>query len=317
VEAVLTEGMRETAERTEAALVGWRLDRLRRAIDGPLAVVASGGSMTAARFWVLLHRRAGSPAWALTPDGLIEEGVPPGTRVLILSAAGRHHDVLRAARRAIDLRVPTHAVVGDGEAPLGALLRGHDDSHQVFVLPRPERRDQVLAVHALVPFLVLAAQLYGEGEPVAPVFDGATAADLPEGRAGMVVSLGAGVGAPAAFDFAWRTLESGFAPAWSTDARNFAHGAFMPFVQRGGDGMVLSFAPRAQRAYLDAYFRAFDPAVQVVRIETALDGAMGALDLLVRGLATFDRLLARHRVEPRIEDLPAWGTAIYFLARPG
>ncbi len=317
MEAVLTEGIRETAERTEAALVGWRLDRLRRAIEGPLAVVASGGSMTAARLWVLLHRRAGNPAWALTPDGLIEEGVPPGTSVLILSAAGRHHDVLRAARRTIDLGVPTHAVVGDGEAPLGALLRGHDDSHQVFVLPRPERRDQVLAVHALVPFLVLAGQLYGEGEPVSPVFQDAEPADLPDRRPEMLVALGAGVGGPAASDFAWRTLESGFAPAWSTDVRNFAHGAFMPFVQRGGAGMVLSFAPRAQRNYLDTYFRAFDPAVHVVRVETTLDGALGALDLLARGLATFDRLLARHRVTPRIEDLPAWGTAIYFLARPG
>jgi fructoselysine-6-P-deglycase FrlB-like protein len=313
---VLIEGIGETAERAEAALVGWRLDRLRRALEGPLAVVASGGTMTAAQLWVLLHRQAGHAAWALTPDALAEEGVPAGTRVLILSAAGRHHDVLRAARLALEAGASVHAVVGDADAPLGALLRGHDDAHQVFVLPRSERRDQVLAVHALVPFLVLAGQLYGDGGPYAPLFAEAKPAATPEARPGMVVTLGAGLGGPAAFDFAWRTLESGLGPAWHTDVRNFAHGAFMPLVGRSRDALVLSFAPRSQRAYLDRYFRAFDPEVTVVRVETPHEGAFGALDLLGRGLATSAALLAGHGVSPRVEDLPPWGTAIYFLARP-
>lgn len=312
---VLTDGMGDTAERAEAALVGWRVDRLRAALRGPLAVVAAGCTATAARLWALLHRRSGQPAWVLTPDGLAEEGVPPGAGVLVISASGRHHDVLRAARIALDAGAPTHAVVADPDAPLVSLLRARDDRHQVMVLPPPVKRDQVLAVHGLVPLLVVAAQVYGEGGPFAPFFSRAEPAPVPTIRPRLVAALGSGLAGPAAFDFACRTIESGIGAAWSTDARNFAHGGFMPLADRGDEAVVVSFALPAQRAYLDRYFRVFDAGVPVVRVETPFAGTAGALDLLARGLVTFERLLLQHRQPPRIEDLPSWGAAIYFLAR--
>ena len=101
----------QTAQATEAGLVGWRLERLRSATAGPLAIVGAGAMRTAAMLWARLHEKRGYPAWAMTPYQVVERGVPPGTRVLSLSVSGRHHDMLRAAHVIRDLGRDAHAVI--------------------------------------------------------------------------------------------------------------------------------------------------------------------------------------------------------------
>ncbi|MEZ4465838.1 MAG: hypothetical protein R3F43_15595 [bacterium] len=76
------EALREVvqlAERTVASLVGWRLQRLRRSLDGPLAVVGTGGTLALATLWARLHEAAGQPAWSLTPADYVARATPPGT----------------------------------------------------------------------------------------------------------------------------------------------------------------------------------------------------------------------------------------------
>ena len=53
----LTVPLIETARRADAGLVGWRIDRLRDALAGPLCIVGAGGSRAVARLWAALHRR--------------------------------------------------------------------------------------------------------------------------------------------------------------------------------------------------------------------------------------------------------------------
>ena len=81
------EALARAAEETESSLVGWRVERLRTALDGPLAVVAAGVPRAAALLWARLHEAWGRPAWATTPYEIAQRGLPQGARALVLSIA--------------------------------------------------------------------------------------------------------------------------------------------------------------------------------------------------------------------------------------
>lgn len=305
-----SERLYEVAEEAEPALVGWRIERLRQSLSGPLAVVAAGGTRTAARLWARLHEHAGWPAWSMSPYELTQRPLPEGTRVLLLSASGRHHDLLAAARSAIARGAPTFAVTCDPRAPLCSVVREAREGNDAIVLPATAPRVGLVSPAAVVPMLVLAAGMYGGG-PWAPCFRDAEPGPLPVGRPRRMVVLGAGLAAPAAADFANKCLESGFAFARWTDARDFAHGEFMTVDP--ADTWVTSFAIGAQRRYIGRFLAFLPHDVQVLKLETIREGAAGALRLLARGAVAFDRLAEAAGTLPTPADLPAWAKQVYKL----
>lgn len=309
-----TTALEQTAHDVEQAMTEEGVASLRERLSGPLAVVAIGGSMPAANFWAQLHERTTRhPAWAISPYALLERGVPTGTRVLILSAGGGHHDVLRAARAATEAGWPATSVTCRLESPLGQWMKDAGGSFAALELAKPIAADRVLAVHSLVPLLVAAARVYGGAGPWAPCFS-APAATIGIERPRYVITLGTGLSAPAAQDFSYKCKESGLAPSWHDDPRDFAHGPFITLGNFSEDALVVALATGPQRAYLERYLACLPPSVRVVRIEVEGDGIAAGLSLFARALRTFEIIGRASEVLIDPDRIPAWGASIYQLA---
>lgn len=309
---VTPETMADVVQRCEAQLVGWRVTRMREALAGaPLCVVAAGATHGAAQLWARLHEETGHPAWAATPYDFVARPLPARTRVLMLSTSGRHHDVLRAARHAVQRAPTVHAVVCQPGTPLADVLRDAGDQNGVLTLRAAEIGDEgLLPVHGVLPMLTLAARVRGVGGLLAPVFRAAEGAAVPLERPRDVVVLGAGLAAPAASDLAVKVRESGLCPAAAHDPRDFAHGAFMAYLP--GHTVVVALGLLGQRAYLDRYLG--DLPAPALRLQATRGGVEGALELFAQGALTLAALARAHGTWPARTDVPAWAGRLYHHA---
>ena len=304
--------MRATAEAIEASLDTSRIDRFRALLDGPLAVVASGGSFTTALLWAHLHEAAGWPAWAMTPYSFSERKLPAGTRVLLLSAGGQHHDIVRAAAISAERGYDTRAVTCHAHSPLADRVGGAMPDGAVLAIGALPRPDGLIAVQALVAFGVLAARIYHGPGRWADLFD-VDGIEPPPSRPRFVVAFGAGAAEPAAVDLANKCQEAGLAPAWATDVRHFSHGQFMMLRSAGPDTLLVSFATRGQRDYVERFASALPPSIPLRRIDVETEGAAAALSLLARSMRSFERLVELGGGAPTTDVLPAWGWTLYEL----
>ena len=296
----LHDTLAKAADRTASSLVGWRIERLRAALDGPLAVVAAGQTHAAALLWARLHEAGGQPAWALTPYELVQRGAPPGARVLILSVSGRQHDVLAAAHSVAGVR-PAIAVTCDRSAPLTRVVRGGTDDGDAVILPRAP------APAAIVPMAVLAARVYAGMGSWVEAFRGARPATLHATPPRNVVCAGAGLAFPAAYDFAARCLGSGFAPARATDIRNLAHAESASF-DPGRDWLLAAAAGSEQRTYLARAIETLPEDAAAIRLESDRVDAHAALELLAQSIVTFAALGGAPG------DRPEWATRLSRLS---
>jgi len=304
----LTVPLIETARRTSADLVGWRVDRLRVDLAGPLCVVGAGGSRTVARLWAALHRRGGQPAYSPSPLDVHLD--PPVSPVLLLSGSGRHHDILGAADAALAAGGPVHGVTTRAEAPLLDRLRRADPRHHTLALTGPTVREGLAARHALVPMALLAARLYGVDGPAAVDAFAEVEGDARIARAlvadppGDVVALGAGLARGAADVFAHLMRESGLAPARAADPREFAHGQF---VAVGPRTRLVVFGLNDQ-PWLRPFIAALPSSAAFIEPG---GGALGALGLYGRALRAAGVAMAAAGATPGRDAIPPWGAALY------
>ena len=300
----------QTAQATEAGLVGWRVERLRQSLEGPLAIVGAGAMRTATMLWAQLHERSGHPAWAMTPYQLMERGIPKGTRVLFLSVSGRNHDMLRAVRFTGERGVAAHAVVFNSGSPLVAMLREAGPDSGIMLLPAPDQRDSLTTIHSLVSMSVLAASVNEGGGPWAPSFF-VQRQPMPPERPGHVIVLGVGDSQPAAFDFAARCRSTGFAPAHVTDLRDFAHGDLM--TVRADDTWLVAFASGAQGRLVKRALSYVPAEIPRVLFETSAQGATAALELMSRSMVGFVELAERMNMTADSVSKPGWTSKLFFM----
>lgn len=276
---------------------------MQAALEGPLAIIATGGSFALAVLWARLHEAAGWPAWALTPADFCARALPPGTQVLVLSASGRHHDILRAARHA----ERPYAVVCDRSAPLCDLVRSRGGD--ALILP-PVAATGLGDHRPSIGFLSLLARWHGVS--ASALFE-RTPPDVSVDRPAHVLTLGAGLAAPAAIDFANRCRETGLATARATDLRDVAHGDLLA-VPLATTCLVL-FAPTAQDAYQAEYLRVLPPDLDRIEITTPHAGALAGIDLLLQAGRLSAAWQQRFDTRPSIASLPDWLKALYRLAQ--
>ena len=185
--------LRETAAGSSRRSVPTAVARFRSRIDGPLAIVGSGGSFTTALLWAHLHESAGHPAWALTPYAFAQRRLPAGTRVLVLSAGGDHHDAVRSAASRPRARVPDVR----RHLPRRLAARRVRRSRQRRQAPcsssnEPVHADDLIAVQGVVAFAVVAARIYAGPGPVGAVLRRRRVSSRRRGRRSFVVAFGAG-----------------------------------------------------------------------------------------------------------------------------
>jgi len=141
------------------------VDELRRLMtrwtDGPLIVVGSGGSYSAAAAWATFHRQAfGQPSFACTPLGLSDAlSTLKQCRVLLLSAEGKNNDVLNAAKLSASHDVPCAAITLTIENPLVNFGKQRKSLY-TFSYEMDWEKDGYLATNTLFAIVLLAARCY-------------------------------------------------------------------------------------------------------------------------------------------------------------
>lgn len=272
-------------------------------------VVASGATFPAALLWARLIEGLGVPAAAITPYELEQRRLPATTVVVLLSMSGRHHDTLRALRVAHRRGHRVIAVAGDESSPLAVGARGRG----AVALSIPSAGGLAIASPTQSLGLAVAAvSALSDVDAVAAVEQPAGWAPLSR-RPRRLFVVGAGYAAPAARDLYEKAMESGYAMAACTDARNLAHGALMG-IHEPRECAVVVFGTGSEARYLVRFASELPTELDVVRVLAPSDGAGAALALLSAAIRLFAASAAAHGVAPGLDDVPTWGMRLHRLA---
>ena len=299
---------------------------------GPMLMIGSGGSFSAAKFAADMHEsNTGELARAATPLELISREVRSGG-VACFSASGRNQDIVTAFRLAATRETePLSAVVlaaGSRLEKLGARFRYSD----VVCVAHPSFRDGFLAVASLVGFAVLITRayraVYGRSEKDIPgsmselirqatSFSGLgeinSAADgVIAGRQYVSVLYSSELAA-AAVDLESRFVEAALGGLHIADLRNFGHGRHFWMARKAAETGVVALISEEQKGLGDRTVSLIPEEVAVLRISFR-----GAKD--VQGVAGFvvGLFLAASAarfagVDPGRPGVPKFGRNLYHL----
>lgn len=286
--------------------------------ERPLVAIGSGGSSTACHLTALLHRtRHRRPAQFMTPLDVLS--LPAGLHragVFLASASGKNKDVLAAFEAAIAEEAPAIAAITlRADNPLSVAAADFSRA-RVFAAEAPTGKDGYLATNSLVATCVLVARAYGF-EIAAPkarrkeVVDGA----IFEERH-MVQVLHGGWGGPVATDLESKVNESALASAQLADYRNFGHGRHLWLAKRAAETVVVALVTPGTASIAESTLKLFPKSIPVVRLETALDGPAGTIDLLLQAFHLVDRLGEARGQDPGRPHVPEFGRKLYRLTPP-
>ena len=286
--------------------------------EHPLVAIGSGGSSTACHLAALLHRsRHHRPAQHVTPLDVLS--LPAGLHragVFLASASGKNKDVLAAFKAAIAEEPPAiSAVTLRAGSPL-SITAANFSRARVFAAEIPSGKDGYLATNSLIATCVLVARAYGFEIPVRAtrskeIFD----ASIFEGRHMMLVLHG-GWSGPVATDLESKLNESALACAQLSDYRNFGHGRHLWLEKRGPETVVIALVTPGTSSIAESTLKLFPKSIPVVRLETALDGPAGTINLLIQAFHLVGRLGEARGQDPGRPHVPEFGRKLYRLAPP-
>lgn len=286
--------------------------------ERPLVAIGSGGSSTACHLASLLHRkRHHRPAQFMTPlDVLL---LPAGLHragVFLASASGKNKDVLAAFEAAIAEEAPAIAAITLRADNALSVAAAKFSRARVFAAEAPAGKDGYLATNSLVATCILIARAYGF-EIAGPSARHKEAVDTSifEGRH-MVQILHGGWSGPVATDLESKVNESALASAQLADYRNFGHGRHLWLAKRSAETFVVVLVTPETAAIAKATLKLFPKNIPVIRLETALDGPAGTIDLLLQAFRLVDRLGEARGQDPGRPHVPEFGRKLYRLTPP-
>lgn len=231
---------------------------LRRAVqlysDRGLLAVGSGGSFTAAVYAADQHfQRYGRPSQAITPLEVFQVPTNAGANAagLLLSAEGKNHDILAAAKQLRLRACPTIGLTLRSTSPLVELSK-KTGAASLAAYDVPWGKDGYLATNSLIATLILLWRAY-EAEAT-------VAAELPAlvnwylqfdrrieqagnmKRSGRALILHGAVGRIGAIDLESKLTEGALAFGQVCNFRQFAHGRHLQLSQLSEPVTVVSFS---------------------------------------------------------------------------
>jgi fructoselysine-6-P-deglycase FrlB-like protein len=301
----------------------------------PLIVIGSGGSVSACHVAARLHVSiARLPARVMTPLEFMRRPLQQSAGVLLLSASGRNPDILAAASHAV--RAEYGPIVGISTRSRTLLRERLRPFRHATVLEfvGPSRKDGFLATNSLLLTSALLTRSYGLVLPaLLPALTQVEISKAPNvgsdrSRSGMrkgfleslarphIVVLADGWSTPAAIDLESKWSELGFGAVTVTDARNFAHGRHYGLSRRFAETLVLGLATPEALPVLQQTLKHLPPEAAVANLQTSMEGAAGALDLMVQVLQITGSFAATVGVDPGRPRVPGFGRALYRARMP-
>lgn len=231
---------------------------LRRAVqlygDRGLLAVGLGGSFTAATYAADQHFRVyGRPSQAITPLEVFQ--VPTNAAAnaagLLLSAEGKNHDILAAAKQLRLRACPTIGLTLRSTSPL-VELSDETGAASLAAYDMPWGKDGYLATNSLIATLILLWRAY-EGDAIVATellllanwyvqFDRRIEQASSMKRSGRALILHGAVGRIGAIDLESKLTEGALAFGQVCNFRQFAHGRHLQLSQLSEPVTVVSFS---------------------------------------------------------------------------
>lgn len=283
----------------------------RRICVGPLVVVASGGSLSAAHFLARLHTSTtGHPASVLTPLELIGDEGRIDAAILLISASGSNSDILRALDAAKSRGCRELGVFcGTTGSELVRRAQGMR-SRCILSFDLPAGRDGFLATNSLVAFFCIALRLYGCSLPRQPEAFSEPGSLLE--RETIIVLYGGWLGA-VAIDIESRFTEAALGNVQIADFRNFAHGRHHWLAKRGSRTHVLALVSPRCRELAAQTLACFPPEVSTSTWHVADDAPERVVELLIRAMHLAGKAAKRLGYDAGRPGVPEFGERIYEL----
>lgn len=306
-------------------------------IGGGVLFVGSGGSYSAAAFGELLVAARGVMARALTPYVYAGSGfrsVPAKT--LLISAGGNNGDICRAydAARSSGVQKP-----GALSLRVGGVLQDEfrkDKNDNLFAYQMPGGSDGFLSSNTVLSFYVLLAKALGyvgtekldcgitekEAQEISAFVEGLK--HIPDHEltphqaylqklesVDSFFILYSAHGLPAALDLESKFSEGAIGNTQLADYRNFAHGRFNWFTQRPGQTGLICLQTPSDREMSEEIISMLPSHVPTLRISTAHDTPLAAVDLLIKGHYLCNALAARWDLNLARPSIPHYGRPLY------
>lgn len=296
-----------------------------QASDAGLVVVASGGAKVVAEWASRLQRMTfGCAAVAMTPLEYAALPVPVRATTWLISAGGRHADILHAARSAASRGdACVVGLIGQPESPLQALLKSELRS-DVVDFGLPPGRDGFLATNSVWAMACALARAYSRWLPVAGPLDDARCERLlgwgtEAARAVTTVGL---VGREVvvlhdawtslgAQDLEARLTETSVANLWISDFRNFGHGRHFWIADRTDRTLLVSLGSPASASVSARTLDVLPETLSILPLCMPDDGIAGALASLAWSMHITARWASEIGRDPGRPGVPRFGELLY------
>lgn len=306
-------------EETFAAWERWRreahFDVLRERIAGPVAFVASGGSLAVAHLGAALHqRRYGHAALVLTPLELACNPLALGA-VFVISDSASHPDALLAVDAA--RRSGSGTVVIVSNRPEEDLRERFGTGAEYVSCPRPGN-DGWIATNSVLSLSLGMLTVYGadSGAPSFDVWherwlnrDGTLAAGHDSDRDSVLCLHTPGL-RNVAVDLETRTAEAGLGSVTATDLRNLGHGRHVGLLRNQATTALVILAEPSWMPLVHHYVPALPPEAEV-RIWTGASDDWSPVELLLPSAGFLASRAAAAGADPGNPEVSPGGLGLF------
>lgn len=287
--------------------------------SGTAVSIGSGGSFVLAKMWQMIYEEYNFGfAKAMTPFEFNLLDTFPEV-VFLFTASGKNHDILHVFKKAILRGCRVIVFTTTPKSPLIRLVKTHFDQ-AIAIYPKIKSpRDGFLAVNSTIAIsgiiVSLLKDLTGdEINTISPIEkalkdheDGAFCNTTIK----TVQIISSEWGMPAGHDMEIRLAESGVAPCFHTDPRNFGHGRFIWLSKHAEETLVVIMCTTKSAAYIKKYLKLLP--VQPILIKAEYEGVWGAIYCIVRSIFLFKELAMVKEIDPGKPNVPDWGKKIHSL----
>ena len=297
-------------------------DFIRTSGDSPLFAIGSGGSLTAAAFWAMMHEcqtgrlsKYGSPLELRTFPILRRHAVG------LVSASGSNTDILDAFKiAAID--EPT-SLIGL-TLQINSKLKWEAEPcewAQIAEFEPPVKKDGFLATNSILSAMVLIYRGYREAFDQPSLVPsqlpglGATGPSIAMDQHTISVLYG-DWGQIAAIDIESKLVEGGLRNVHLADYRNFGHGRHNWLTKNIDTTTTVALVTPMSKSLSEKTLALLPPRANVVMLETNDDGPLGAVELVVKSFNLINEVSSLMGVDPGRPRVPEFGRKLYRL-RPG
>ena len=286
----------------------------------PLVCIGSGGSLSACHYAVLLYQQCnGVLAQAMTPLQLMYAGynIIRSCKLLFLSASGKNKDILSAIKYGVKYNeTGMMSLTLCKNNPTEELLEQYPKV-QRWCENIPSEKDGFLATNSLLATFTLLCKaacaskfqdLRFKLNDLQPETFNLNLSVIQN----FIVMYGA-TGEPVACDIESKLTEAALGSALLSDYRNFGHGRHHWFDKRGENSCIIALVTPVEKELAYKTIGCLPKSVQVIYIETELDGPLASIDMLLKAFRFVNDLGEARGIDPGKPGVPGYGRLLYNL----